>query len=240
MKVSSFLIAIALLIAPSSGETININGVEGTLEFTTNTCTESESLSAQCAVGGGDLCANNKCASTTGSCNDVGDGCEDLMGNTATCEEPVNKCGDGYCGVPPVYENCQCKDNQCYEMKFVPSDGSASDAVSTGDVDVTQTDGGGDTGDDTPGDEGGDCSGCSGACISIAGEVTCCKGSIIDNRCTGDSTVTTADGVSTDYGKGENVIGGDTIDDDGVNSSPIMVGSWVVGGAAVITAVVGW
>ena len=96
---------------------------------------------------------------------------------------------------------------------------------------------------DTPGDEGGDCSGCSGACISIAGEVTCCKGSIIDNRCTGDSTVTTADGVSTDYGKGENVIGGDsgvTIDDDGVNSSPIMVGSWVVGGAAIITAVVGW
>ena len=142
MKISSLLVA--LLITPSSGEFM-MNGVKGTLEFTTNTCTNSESLSAQCAVGGGDLCANNKCASTTGSCNDAGDGCLDLMGNVATCEEPVNKCGDGYCGVPPVYENCQCKDNQCYEMKFVPSDGS-SDA-STGDADVTQTQTDGDTTD---------------------------------------------------------------------------------------------
>jgi len=122
MKISSFLIT--LLITPSSGEFM-MNGVKGTLEFTTNTCTKSESLSAQCAVGGGNLCANNKCASTTGSCNDAGDGCLDLMGNTASCEEPVNKCGDGYCGTPPVYENCRCKDNQCFAMKFVPSDGSA-------------------------------------------------------------------------------------------------------------------
>ena len=236
MKIPSLLVV--LLIAPSSGETINMNGVEGTLEFTTNTCTNSESLSAQCATASGPLCKNNMCASTTSTCDDATGGCLSLMGKAEACNKPANICGDGYCGVPPVYENCQCKDNQCYEMKFVPSDGSSN--ASTGDADVTQSQSDGDTTDDTPGDEGGDCSGCSGACISIAGEVTCCKGSIIDNRCTGDSTVTTADGVSTDYGKGENVIGGDTIDDDGVNSSPIMVGSWVVGGAAIITAVVGW
>ena len=123
MKIPSLLVV--LLIAPSSGETINMNGVEGTLEFTTNTCTNSESLSAQCATASGPLCKNNMCASTTSTCDDATGGCLSLMGKAEACNKPANICGDGYCGTPPVFDNCRCKDNQCFAMKFVPSDGSA-------------------------------------------------------------------------------------------------------------------
>ena len=106
----------------NSGTTI-INGVTGTLEFTTDKCKFGTKV--QCAVASGPLCKNNMCADTTSTCNDAGDGCLDLMGNPEACNEPANVCGDGYCGTPPVFENCRCKDNQCYAMKFVPSDGSA-------------------------------------------------------------------------------------------------------------------
>lgn len=138
----------------NSGEDI-INGVKGKLEFTSDPCEFGTKV--QCAVASGPLCKNDMCASTTSTCDDATGGCLSLMGKAEACNKPANICGDGYCGTPPVYENCQCKDNKCYAMKFVPSDGSAP-----------------------------------------------------------------------------------TMEDTRANSSAIMVGSWLVGGAAIIAAAVGW
>ena len=106
----------------NSGTTI-INGVTGTLEFTSDPCEFGTKV--QCAVASGPLCKNNMCASTTSTCDDATGGCLSLMGKAEACNKPANICGDGYCGTPPVFDNCRCKDNQCFAMKFVPSDGSA-------------------------------------------------------------------------------------------------------------------
>ena len=132
-----------------------INGVKGKLEFTSDPCEFGTKV--QCAVASGPLCKNDMCASTTSTCDDATGGCLSLMGKAEACNKPANICGDGYCGTPPVYENCQCKDNKCYAMKFAPSDGSAP-----------------------------------------------------------------------------------TMEDTRANSSAIMVGYWLVGGAAIIAAAVGW
>jgi len=107
----------------SGGESYTINGVKGKLQFTTDTCKYGTNV--QCAVASGPLCKNNMCASTTSTCDDASGGCLSLMGKAEACNKPANICGDGYCGTPPTYSNCQCKDNKCYGMKFVPDDGSA-------------------------------------------------------------------------------------------------------------------
>ena len=48
----------------------------------------------------------------------------------------------------------------------------------------------------------GDCSSCSGACMSIAGVVTCCNNgeSIINGKCTGGTSSTNKDDNDSDTG----------------------------------------
>ena len=61
------------------------------------------------------------------------------MGEAEECEATANKCGDGYCGVPPVFTDCQCKDNKCYKMKFVPDGGGGGGGEGEGDSTSTVT-----------------------------------------------------------------------------------------------------
>eukprot|EP00548_Thalassiothrix_antarctica_P008039 CAMPEP_0194146540 /NCGR_PEP_ID=MMETSP0152-20130528/20841_1 /TAXON_ID=1049557 /ORGANISM="Thalassiothrix antarctica, Strain L6-D1" /LENGTH=149 /DNA_ID=CAMNT_0038847083 /DNA_START=54 /DNA_END=503 /DNA_ORIENTATION=- len=131
MKIYPSLAAVFLLFSVEvlAGSITNINGVSEELEFTDTICSGSESTAAQCPVAQGPLCTNNKCATTTGSCNADGNGCLDLMGAAADCIAPANKCGDGYCGTPPVYDDCQCKDKKCYEIKFVPGATSSAGTI---------------------------------------------------------------------------------------------------------------
>lgn len=78
-----------------SGAQVIYNGEVGYF-YKKGACTST--TSAQCDVAAGQLCSNNMCATTTGSCNQQGDGCLDLMGEAEDCESPANVCGSGYCG----------------------------------------------------------------------------------------------------------------------------------------------
>jgi len=78
-----------------SGAQVTYNGQVGYF-YKNGECTST--TSAQCGVAAGPLCSNNMCATTTGSCNQQGDGCLDLMGEAEDCESPANVCGSGYCG----------------------------------------------------------------------------------------------------------------------------------------------
>ena len=130
MKIYASLAAVVLFFSVDvSAETI-IDGVTGKLEFTDTICSDSASTAAQCPVAAGPLCKDNTCATTTGSCNADGNGCLGMMGKAEDCTATANTCGDGFCGIPPAYTDCQCKDNKCYEMKFVPDGGGEGDSTS--------------------------------------------------------------------------------------------------------------
>ncbi|KAL3783414.1 hypothetical protein HJC23_002841, partial [Cyclotella cryptica] len=142
-----FLILIAVL-EPMAGEDAQGETIGGQVEYNgkvgyfykNGECTTA--TSAQCEVASGPLCSNNMCATTVGSCNEQGDGCLDLMGEVEECETPANLCGSGYCGTPPIYEDCRCENNECFSVVFKANNGSSTEAMNDEVVVITSENGG--------------------------------------------------------------------------------------------------
>eukprot|EP01082_Thalassiosira_pseudonana_P009927 g9048.t1 g9048 contig34:731101-733615(+) len=131
---STILLGILPLTTTTTSSKTYYNGQYGHWEK--NAACPSSASTAQCGPGYGALCVNDMCASVVGKCNDAGDGCLDLFGRPDECSVPKNSCGDGYCGTPPVNDDCQCFDGKCFAVKFVPD----TDTTDEGNTDTDTTD----------------------------------------------------------------------------------------------------